>query len=158
MRFDTALADVSIPQSPSWGYTRDVPFEKIFPISPIEIPSPEKKLEIEDKIPLGGMNLETEYVISGPSLPYFPPKVTRVIEIGNKRTLNEKEFSRLIENIADISIKFYNIRDGKYIAVGFNGRIIDVADSRLDLLSKLQGKKFQTQVFVWKAGSDVFSG
>ena len=104
------------------------------------------------------MNLETQYVMSGPSLPYFPPKVTSLIEKGMKRTLTEKEFSRLIENIADISIKFYNIRDGKYLAIGFNGRILDVADSQLDLLSKLQGKKFQTQVFVWRAGSEMFSG
>lgn len=158
MRLAEALFDVSTTQSPSWDYTRDSPIENIFPISPLKTPSHEENFKIKEKFPKGGMELETQYVISGPSLPYFPPNVTKLIEKGMKRTLNEKEFSRLIENIAEISIKFYNIRDGKYLAIGFNGRILDVADSQLDLLSKLQGKTFQTQVFVWRAGSDVFSG
>ena len=104
MRFGAALIDVSVTQSPSWGYTRDAPFEKIFPNLPIETPSHEEKLKIEEKLPIGGMNLETQYVMSGPSLPYFPPKVTSLIEKGMKRTLTEKEFSMIGESLKELRI------------------------------------------------------
>jgi len=158
MRFSLPLTDVSGAEMPNWDYSRDAPLENIFLPPIVEIPSSEEDIRIEPFFPRVGKYEETQYVITGPALPYLPPKVTRILERGKERKLSAKEFSKLMETIANISIKFYNIIDGKYVAIGLNGRVVEAADSQLDLLSKIQGVKFNTQVFVWHAGSDVFSG
>ena len=75
--------------------------------------------------------------------------------------INASKSAQIQTNLKTYGVKkcyFYNISEGKYLAIGLNGKIYESADSELDLVSKLQGKKYDAQVFAWHSGFDVFSG
>jgi hypothetical protein len=81
-----------------------------------------------------------------------------LLETSKRKPLRDKETTKLLSQIADICINFYNIKKGKYIAIGLDGRVMESADSQINLLLKIQGRIFKKQVFVWHVGEDVFSG
>ena len=72
--------------------------------------------------------------------------------------LKSEELVDLIEDIAKISADFYQVESGRVIAAKFDGRIVESADTEIDLLLKVQGKKFDMPIFVWQVGSESFSG
>jgi len=90
--------------------------------------------------------------------PWLPARVLQKLEKMRKRPLERKEMVALIEDIAKISIDFYQIKPGKSIAVRFDGRIAESADDETSLLLKIQGIRFDQPVFVWQAGSESFTG
>jgi hypothetical protein len=65
---------------------------------------------------------------------------------------------KLITEIAKTSIEFYEVKLGKFLAIDFDGKIVDSADSDIDLLLKIQGKKYGKPIFVWEVGASSFTG
>lgn len=90
--------------------------------------------------------------------PWFSPALLQKLDKARKGVLKKEEFVDLIEQIAKISVDFYQVEFGRAIAVKFDGRIVEYADTEIDLLLKIQGKKFDIPIFVWKVGSESFSG
>ena len=60
--------------------------------------------------------------------------------------------------IADRVIDHFKLQSGKFIASTFSGRIVETANTRIDLLKKIQGQTFEEEIFVWRVGADSFSG
>jgi hypothetical protein len=90
--------------------------------------------------------------------PWFPQSLKNKIERLGRGFLRNKELVTLLEEIAEISIDFYEIKSGQCIAIRLDGKIVESAENEFDLLIKIQGLKFDTPVFVWKAGSKSFAG
>jgi hypothetical protein len=90
--------------------------------------------------------------------PWFSPALLQKLDKIGKGVLKREELVGLIEQIAKICADFYQVESGRVIAVKFDGRIIESADTEIDLLLKVQGKKFDMPIFVWKVGSESFSG
>ena len=90
--------------------------------------------------------------------PWFPPTLLQKLNKMSKGALRSKGLVDLIEEMAKIVVDFYQVNVGKAIAVRFDGRIVESAETEIELLNKIQGKKFGAPVFVWQVGSDSFSG
>lgn len=90
--------------------------------------------------------------------PWLPPKILSKIEKMKRTSLRNKELVSLLEEIANISIDFYGLKRGNFVALRLDGRIAESAKDEFDLLFKIQGKKFDVPVFVWKVGSNSFAG
>jgi len=98
------------------------------------------------------------FVFNSQPRPWFSPALLRKLDKIGKGVLKREEFVDLIEQIAEICADFYQIEPGRVIAVKFDGHIVESADTEIDLLLKIQGKKFDVPIFVWKVGSESFSG
>ena len=94
----------------------------------------------------------------GQPKPWFPPAIHRKLNKMAKGNLRPEELVTLIEETARIVADFYRVESGQAIAVGFDGHIVESAETELELLLKIQGKKFDTAIFVWRVGSESFSG
>jgi hypothetical protein len=90
--------------------------------------------------------------------PWFPLSLRDKLEKLNKGTIGRDELTDLIKKIAEISIDFYNIEAAHFIAVRFDGRVVEDADSQIELLLKVQGRNYGMPVFVWHVGYDSFLG
>jgi len=90
--------------------------------------------------------------------PWLPPTVRDKLEKMTKGIIQREELTDLIKKIAEISIDFYNIEPERFIAVRFDGRIVEDADSEIELLLKVQGRKYGMPVFVWHVGYESFLG
>ena len=90
--------------------------------------------------------------------PWFPLKIRDKLEKMKKGTIRREEMTDLIKKIAEISIDFYDIESERFIAVGFDGRIVEDADTEIELLLKVQGKRYGMPVFVWHSGYESFLG
>jgi hypothetical protein len=102
--------------------------------------------------------LDKEYSLFGQPQPWLPPDIIKLLQIGKKRKLSNKQMTYLFNKIAKISIEFYKIQSGKFVAFYFNGRIVEIAENSIDLLAKIEKQGYKKQIFVWKVGSDVYSG
>lgn len=112
-----------------------------------------------DTIPPYHLKKESsEFTFFDTSKPYIPPNLQRLLDKATKIPLKSEEMTRLIDGIAKISIEFYELKSGKFVAIGFNGRVIESADTQIKLLMKIQGREFKQDIFVWHVGSDSFSG
>lgn len=129
-----------------------------------QFPEPSLSLPSETHITLDKPELQTEfyqeahYELAGSVRPYLPPKVTKILKKWATRPINDKEALKVMNDIAKIAIDFYNVHEAKYIAVSFDGRIVESADSSFDLLMKIQGRQSPIKTFVWHVGSDVIAG
>ena len=92
------------------------------------------------------------------SRPWLPPSVKKLLEKAKKTRLSTSELIRLMETIADRTIEHFDLPSGMFAAITFSGKIVEVADKRLGLLKKIHGRKYQEQIFVWRIGSETFSG
>jgi len=106
--------------------------------------------------------LEEPYKIRLYELPYdrpwLPPKALELLSKLKKRTIKEKELIRLMEIVAERAAVYFQLPIGKFVAMTFHGRIVEISDSRISLLKKIQGQKYEEPIFVWRIGSKVFSG
>lgn len=92
------------------------------------------------------------------SRPWLPPSVKKLLEKAKKARLSTSEMIRLMETIADRTIEHFDLPAGMFAAITFSGKITEVADKRLDLLKKIHGRKYEEEIFVWRIGSETFSG
>lgn len=112
----------------------------------------------EDRLPFTYEEEELDLGFNRPPKPWLSPRLIQKLEKMKRTGLKRGEMVDLIETIAKISVDFYQIRPGTFIAVKFDGRIVESTDNEIDLLLKIQGKKFDIPVFVWQVGSESFSG
>ena len=99
-----------------------------------------------------------DYGFQNSPRPWLPPRVLKTIRKMTRSKLGNSEMVDLIKDIAQISIDFYDLNVGSFVAIKFDGRIAESADKEIDLLLKIQGKQFDVPVFVWKVGSNSFAG
>jgi len=90
--------------------------------------------------------------------PWLPPQLLARLDKMRRTSLNKKEMVGFIEDIAKISVEFYQVKKGKFIAARFDGRIVESADTQIELLLKIQGRDFGMPIFVWEVGSESFLG
>ena len=90
--------------------------------------------------------------------PWFPQSLRNKIERLGRGSLRNRELVSLLQEIAEISIDFYEVKSGHCVAIRLDGKIVESADTEFELLIKIQGLKFDSPVFVWKAGSNSFAG
>lgn len=90
--------------------------------------------------------------------PWLPPNALRLLNRAKKGSLSEKELVTLMELVAERASIHFQMTEGKFVALTFHGRVVEVSDTRVDLLKKLQSRKHQEQIFVWRIGSNAFSG
>ena len=152
---------ISAPSSPhstgiyggNWDYSKEVFPQKELLNIPSETPVTLEKPKLRT-----GFFQENHYELDGNTRPYLPPSITKMLEKGATRPLTSKQAVKVMKGIAEITVNFYDIQEGKFIAIGIDGRVVDSANSSFDLLVKLQGRQIPIQTFVWHVGSDAFSG
>ena len=90
--------------------------------------------------------------------PWLPPTVLDELDKLKKGMIDRKEMTDLMNKIAEISINFYKLESERFVALRFDGRIVEDADSEIELLLKIQGRNYGMPVFVWRVGYDSFIG
>ncbi|MDH5266103.1 MAG: hypothetical protein OEW62_00340 [Candidatus Bathyarchaeota archaeon] len=144
---------ISYPSSTPGSQSGTIPKPK-FDLSKEDISKTEPTREdipfsFEQRIRLG---------FNRPPKPWLPPRLLQKLASMRRTQLKREEMVELIEQIAKISIDFYQVKPRAFIAMKFDGRIVDSADTEIDLLLRIQGKRFDMPVIVWEAGSESFSG
>lgn len=150
-----------VPSSfPSTGtYGTDWVYSKaaLPPQAPLDVQSETPATLKKPKSPKRFFQKE-HYKLWGSARPYLPPNIIKMLKKSATRPLTNKQAVKVMKDIAEITVDFYNIQEGKYIAIGFDGRVVDSAGSSFDLLMKIQGRKLPIKTFVWQVGSDAFAG
>ena len=90
--------------------------------------------------------------------PWLPPKALELLSKLRKKTIKEKELIKLMEIVAERTTAHFQLPAGKFVAITFHGRIVEISDTRIGLLKKIQGRKYREPIFVWRIGSKAFSG
>ena len=90
--------------------------------------------------------------------PWLPEEALRLVERVKKGPVSEKLLLSLMDMVAEEATDYFQFEHGKFVASTLLGRIIEVSDTRVDLLKKIQGRSLAEQIFVWRAGYDSFSG
>ena len=90
--------------------------------------------------------------------PWLPPKVLKLLNKLKKSPITEKELVNLMELVAQRSSDHFQLEEGKFVAVTFHGKIVEVSTTRVGLLKKIQNKNYREEIFVWKTGAKAFSG
>jgi len=90
--------------------------------------------------------------------PWLPQALRNKLEKMVKGTITRAQLATAIEEVARITAEFYKVKNGRFIAAKFDGRIVESAETEIDLLLKIQGKAFAGTIFVWQVGSDSFTG
>lgn len=99
-----------------------------------------------------------EFGFSTQPRPFLPSELLDKFNKMKEMQLTNQEWVDLVEDIARISVEFYKVKLGTFIAIMFDGRIVEAADTKIDLLLKIQRRKFGKSIIVWEAGSESFSG
>ncbi|MFQ6075410.1 MAG: hypothetical protein ACE5Z5_04660 [Candidatus Bathyarchaeia archaeon] len=90
--------------------------------------------------------------------PWLPPRILDLLAKMKKRALSEQEAIRLMSALAERASEHYGLKRGKFVAITFSGKVVEVADTKIDLLKKIQGKRYSEQIFVWETTSESFTG
>lgn len=90
--------------------------------------------------------------------PWLPPNAVKLLDKCKKGPITEKELVTLMELVAERAAEHFQLEVGKFVAITFHGCLVEVSDTRVGLLKKLQGRKHPEQIFVWRIGSNAFSG
>ena len=90
--------------------------------------------------------------------PWLPQKALAIIDRIKKGPISEGDVTTLMQLVADQVINHFHLQSGKYFASTLYGRIVEAANTHLELLKKLQGQTFEEEIFVWRVGADSFSG
>lgn len=131
--------------------------EEEFPFEPIVQYRPEIGSQVE--IPFSGVTYERRIVESGTFIgPWLPSRAKKLREKAKRTRVSPSELVRLMGIIADRAIEHFNLPPRKFAAITFSGKIAELADTKMDLLSKIQGIKYHEEIFLWKVGSRSFSG
>jgi len=102
-----------------------------------------------DKIKCTGFSLNN---------PWLPANALKLLNKLKKAAITEKELVKLMELIAERASVHFQLTEGKFVAMTFHGQIVEVSDTRVSLLKKIQGRKYREQIFVWRIGFNAFSG
>jgi hypothetical protein len=92
------------------------------------------------------------------STPWLPPNALKLLNKLKMGSISGVDLNRLMETVADRAIVHFSLRQGQFVALSFSGRVVEVSDTRVGLLKKLQGQKNPGAFFVWRVGFKAFSG
>jgi hypothetical protein len=91
--------------------------------------------------------------------PWLPPEAIRLLsKLRMQKQLSPSELTNLMDIIARRTIDHFKLTQGKFVAITLSGKIVELANTKLELLKKIQGVSYPEEVFVWKVGCDSFSG
>lgn len=90
--------------------------------------------------------------------PWLPPETLKLLQKSKTQQLSEQEVVKLMDMVAERSIDHFQLPKGKFVAITFSGQIAELADTKIELLKRVQGGRYSEQIFLWKVGSDSFSG
>jgi hypothetical protein len=90
--------------------------------------------------------------------PWLPPNALKLLGKLKMRSITEKEVLKLMDLVAERASVHFQLPKGKFVAMTFHGRIFEVSDTRVGLLKKIQNRKQEESIFVWRIGSSAFSG
>lgn len=89
--------------------------------------------------------------------PWLPSNTLKLLNKLKKGPISETELVRLMELVAERASLHFQLSEGSFVAMTFNGRIVEASNTRIGLLKKIQGRKYREQIFVWRIGSNAFS-
>lgn len=139
-------------------------------IAPADILQADQPLTLKTAVELERLDYEDEELKIASSLckiklsafpidrPWLPQEALKTIDKIRKGPVSEKELVALMEMVAEQATIHFQLRLGKFVASTFLGRIVEVSDSRVELLKKIQSRTFTEEIFVWRAGFNSFSG
>lgn len=90
--------------------------------------------------------------------PWLPQKARELLNKSKRGPLTQKELIALMKLVSEQATVHFRLDEGKYVALTFYGRIVEVSETRVGLLKKLQDLKPKEQVFLWRIGFSAFSG
>jgi hypothetical protein len=90
--------------------------------------------------------------------PWLPQQALTIIDKIRKGPVSEKQLLVLMDIVAEQAADHFQIQAGKFVASTFLGKIVEVAETRVGLLKKIQSRPFTEEIFVWRAGFKSFSG
>jgi len=90
--------------------------------------------------------------------PWLPPTVLRLLQKAKTQLLSEKEAVKLMDIVAQRAIDHFQLPKGRFVAITLSGKIAEAAETKLELLKRVQGRRYPEQIFLWKVGFDSFSG
>jgi hypothetical protein len=90
--------------------------------------------------------------------PWLPQKARELLNKSKRGPLTQKELIALMKLVSEQATVHFRLDEGKYVAMTFYGRIVEVSETRVGLLKKLQDLKPKEQVFLWRIGFSAFSG
>jgi len=90
--------------------------------------------------------------------PWLPQNALKLLQKSKTQQLSEKEAVKLIDIVAERAIDHYQLPKGKFVAITLSGKIAELADTKLELLKRAQRGIYSEQIFLWKVGSNSFSG
>jgi len=90
--------------------------------------------------------------------PWLPPQALKLLNKLKNQQLTEREPVILMDILAQRAAEHYKLERGKFVAITFDGKIVELADTKLDLLRRIQSRRFSDQIFVWRVGYESFSG
>jgi hypothetical protein len=90
--------------------------------------------------------------------PWLPPTALKLLGKLKTGSITEKEVLKLMDLVAERASAHFQLSEGKFVAMTFHGRIVEASDTRVGLLKKIQTRKQEESIFVWRIGSNAFSG
>lgn len=90
--------------------------------------------------------------------PWLPANAFKLLNKLKKAVITEKELVSLMRLVAERASVHFQLTEGKFFAATFYGRIVEISDTRVGLLKKIQGRNYGESIFVWRVGSNAFSG
>ena len=93
-----------------------------------------------------------------PNRPWLPLNALKLLDKLKRGPITEKELVRLMDTVAKRSSEHFELDEGKFVAMTFHGRVVEVSDTRVNLLKKIQRQTYREQIFVWRVGYKAFSG
>jgi len=90
--------------------------------------------------------------------PWLPQQALKILNKLKEGPIAERQLITLMGLVADRATDHFQLKEGKFVALTFLGRIVEVSDTRVGLLRKIQSRKLPEQIFVWRVGFNSFSG
>jgi hypothetical protein len=92
------------------------------------------------------------------SNPWLPPNAMSLLNKLKKGPISERELVQLMDLVTERATVHFQVEKGKFAAMTFHGQIVELSDTRADLLKNIQGRKFPEEIFVCRIGFEAFSG
>jgi hypothetical protein len=90
--------------------------------------------------------------------PWLPQKARQLLSKSKRGPLTQEELVTVMKLVREQATVHFRLDEGKYVAMTFYGRVVEVSETRVGLLKKLQDLKPKEQVFLCRVGFSAFSG
>lgn len=160
---DVRVFEEREPISRAWSPTAATIEEEICGLERQECLRQDSSVDTGNMFPLGDFQLKPqpdkiEGIGFSLNNPWLPTNALKLLKRLKKGHITERKLVKLMDVVAERAVVHFQLSEGKFVAMTFTGRIVEASDTRLGLLKKIHGQKYRGQIFVWRVGSDVFSG